>query len=90
VGNPESIRRESFWDHLLDFPHYTRPEQFRDRGVPEVLLSGHHAEIERWRRRKALERTWRRRPDLLERAPLSDEDRRMLEEIQRQDNETDT
>jgi len=85
VGNPDSIRRESFWDTLLDHPHYTRPEEFRGLHVPEVLASGHHAEIERWRRRKALTRTLRRRPDLLERAPLTAEDRRMLEELRRED-----
>jgi tRNA (guanine37-N1)-methyltransferase len=85
VGNPESIRHESFVEGLLDCPHYTRPEEFRGLRVPDVLLSGHHAEIDRWRRREALERTWRRRPDLLARAPLTAEDRRMLEEIRRED-----
>jgi tRNA (guanine37-N1)-methyltransferase len=86
VGNPDSIEHESFWNDLLDYPHYTRPEVFRDRRVPEVLLSGHHAEIERWRRRQALERTWKRRPDLLDLDALSEEDRRMLEEIRREEN----
>jgi len=84
VGNPESVRRESFWDGLLDFPHYTRPETFRGLKVPEILLSGHHLQIERWRRRKALERTLERRPDLLERADLSPEDREMLDRIRRE------
>jgi len=82
LGNPHSVQHESFWDGVLDYPHYTRPDVFRGLRVPEVLLSGHHAQIERWRRRKALERTLRRRPDLLERAPLTDEDRRLLDEIQ--------
>jgi len=66
---------------LLDFPQYTRPAEFRGYKVPEVLLSGNHAEIRRWRRRAALEKTWRKRPDLLAKLPLSGEDRRALEEI---------
>jgi len=66
---------------LLDFPQYTRPAEFRGYQVPEVLLSGNHAEIRRWRRRAALEKTWRKRPDLLGKLPLSGEDRRALEEI---------
>jgi len=66
---------------LLDFPQYTRPAEFRGYKVPEVLLSGNHAEIRRWRRRAALERTWRQRPDLLAVLPLSRDDRRTLEEI---------
>jgi tRNA (guanine37-N1)-methyltransferase len=89
VGNPDSIQHESFWDGILDYPHYTRPEEYRGLRVPEVLLSGHHAQIERWRRRKALERTLRRRPDLLERAPLTVEDRRLLEEIRRENGGAD-
>lgn len=84
VGNPESVRNESFWAGVLDFPHYTRPEEYRGLRVPEVLLSGHHAEIDKWRRRKALERTLDRRPDLLDSAPLSEADRKMLEEIRRE------
>jgi len=65
VGEPESVVRESFEERLLDHPQYTRPADFRGMRVPEVLLSGHHAEIESWRRRMALERTRERRPDLL-------------------------
>ncbi|HVL80146.1 MAG TPA: tRNA (guanosine(37)-N1)-methyltransferase TrmD, partial [Actinomycetota bacterium] len=65
VGEPESIAQESFEDGLLDHPQYTRPARFRDWEVPEVLLSGHHAEIERWRRDEAERRTRERRPDLL-------------------------
>jgi tRNA (guanine37-N1)-methyltransferase len=64
VGDPESVARESFEDGLLDHPHYTRPEEFRGYGVPDVLLSGNHAEIERWRREEAVRRTAERRPDL--------------------------
>ncbi len=68
---------------LLDFPEYTRPADFRGLRVPEVLLSGNHEEIRRWRRRQALEKTWRKRPDLLETCVLSDEERQMLDEIKR-------
>ena len=67
---------------LLDYPHYTRPAEFRGEGVPEVLSSGNHEQIRRWRRRKSLEKTLRNRPDLLAAAPLSKEDRAMLREIQ--------
>jgi tRNA (guanine37-N1)-methyltransferase len=63
---------------LLDFPHYTRPAKFRDWEVPEVLLSGNHEQIRRWRRRAALQKTLRYRPELLERAELSEEDRELL------------
>ena len=66
---------------LLDYPHYTRPADFRGMKVPEVLVSGDHDEIRRWRRRSALEKTFRNRPDLLDQAQLSDEDRELLAEI---------
>lgn len=67
LGNDESLDRESFGPNfLLDHPHYTRPAVFRDKEVPEILLNGHHAKIERWRREKALRRTWERRPDLIQ------------------------
>jgi tRNA (guanine37-N1)-methyltransferase len=65
LGSEESPRDESFAEHLLEYPHYTRPAVFEGHAVPDVLLSGHHAEIERWRREQAAERTRRRRPDLL-------------------------
>jgi tRNA (guanine37-N1)-methyltransferase len=67
LGSEESPKDESFDQHLLEYPHYTRPAVFEGHVVPEVLLSGHHAEIERWRRSQAAERTRRRRPDLLDR-----------------------
>jgi len=67
---------------LLDFPQYTRPAEFQGWRVPEVLLSGNHEEIRRWRRQQALKKTWRRRPDLLTGIPLSDEDRRWLDALQ--------
>jgi tRNA (guanine37-N1)-methyltransferase len=67
VGDDESVANDTFSQGLLDYPQYTRPAEFRGYQVPQVLLSGHHAEIERWRRQQALERTRRHRPDLLER-----------------------
>jgi tRNA (guanine37-N1)-methyltransferase len=67
LGSEESPKDESFDNHLLEYPHYTRPADFEGHAVPEVLRSGHHAEIERWRRAQAAERTRRRRPDLLDR-----------------------
>ncbi len=66
---------------LLDYPHYTRPAEFRGAPVPEVLMSGNHDQIRRWRRRAALEKTLRNRPDLLERAALSEEDKKLLAQI---------
>ncbi|HLK87830.1 MAG TPA: tRNA (guanosine(37)-N1)-methyltransferase TrmD [Candidatus Binataceae bacterium] len=65
LGNPESLAEESFAEGLLEYPHYTRPEEFRGMRVPEVLLSGDHRKIREWRKREALKRTARRRPDLL-------------------------
>jgi tRNA (guanine37-N1)-methyltransferase len=67
---------------LLDCPHYTRPAEFGGWKVPEVLLSGNHEQIREWRRRRALEKTWRRRPDLLALVPLSEEDRRWLASLE--------
>src|SRR5439155_9850830 len=74
-----SHEEDSFAEGLLEYPQYTRPEEFRGMGVPQVLLSGHHGEVARWRRREALRRTLERRPDLLPDAPLSEEDRGSLE-----------
>jgi tRNA (guanine37-N1)-methyltransferase len=74
LGSPESVGEESFAQGLLESPPYTRPPEFRGWSVPEILLSGHHAEVERWRRRQSLLLTARRRPDLLARASLSKED----------------
>jgi tRNA (guanine37-N1)-methyltransferase len=68
---------------LLDYPHYTRPAEFRGIAVPEALMSGNHEEIRKWRRQRALEKTWRNRPDLLEGAALSEEDRKFLIGIRR-------
>jgi tRNA (guanine37-N1)-methyltransferase len=69
VGKTESVEKESFVRDRLDYPHYTRPREYRGLAVPDVLLSGDHARIERWRRARALERTHARRPDLLSRRP---------------------
>ena len=84
LGDEESSYRDSFGDGLLDHPHYTRPAEFRGMKVPEELLSGNHAEIEKWRRREALRATLLKRPELLETADLTDEDRKILEELKRQ------
>jgi len=84
VGNAGSLEEESFEDGLLEYPQYTRPEAFRDARVPPVLLSGDHAAIARWRRKQRLRLTRERRPDLLARAALSDQDRALLREIERE------
>ncbi|HEY8450167.1 MAG TPA: tRNA (guanosine(37)-N1)-methyltransferase TrmD [Bacillota bacterium] len=81
LGDAESARQDSFSDGLLEGPQYTRPRVYRGMSVPEILLSGNHEAIRRWRRQQALLRTLRRRPDLLARAVLSDEDRRWLAEM---------
>ena len=78
VGSPESVAGDSITTGLLQHPLYTRPAEYRGMVAPNVLLSGHHAEIERWRRRKSLERTLAHRPDLLRTAPLTSEDREYL------------
>jgi tRNA (guanine37-N1)-methyltransferase len=70
-------------DGLLDYPHYTRPEEVEGKRVPEVLLGGNHADIRRWRLKQALERTWRRRPDLLDGRRLDSEQRALLDECMR-------
>ncbi|NMC91662.1 MAG: tRNA (guanosine(37)-N1)-methyltransferase TrmD [Smithella sp.] len=81
LGNDASASRESFSQGLLEYPQYTRPAEYSGWSVPEVLLSGNHAQIERWQRIEALRRTWRRRPELLEKIELSEEDRTFLEKI---------
>jgi tRNA (guanine37-N1)-methyltransferase len=81
VGDEQSVARDTFATGLLDFPQYTRPAEFNGWAVPPVLLSGHHAEIERWRRREALRRTLERRPDLLTDAALSPEDKALVKEL---------
>jgi tRNA (guanine37-N1)-methyltransferase len=84
VGDEQSVAEDSFSRGLLDYPHYTRPAEFAGLKVPDVLLSGHHAVVRRWRRKEALARTLDRRPDLIEHAALDDEDRALLEEIRKE------
>ncbi len=88
LGDPDGAIDDSHASGLLEYPHYTRPAEFRGWKVPEVLLSGNHAEIARWRRRQALLRTLQRRPDLLEKAPLSEEDRKFLEQVRKSPDES--
>jgi tRNA (guanine37-N1)-methyltransferase len=83
LGGEDAAERESFTGGLLEPPQYTRPEEFRGKRVPGVLLSGDHARIARWRRSQALWRTWRSRPDLLAQAELTVDDRKLLEAFER-------
>jgi tRNA (guanine37-N1)-methyltransferase len=80
LGDDESALQDSFGDGLLDYPHYTRPEVIDGRQVPEVLLSGDHARIDRWRQKQAIGRSYRRRPDLIEKLQLDDEQQTLLAE----------
>ena len=84
LGDADSAQQDSFVQGLLDCPHYTRPEIFEGEGIPEVLLSGHHAEIEKWRLKQALGRTWQRRPDLLAQRQLTKQEARLLAEYQQE------
>ena len=84
VGDEQSVAEDSFSRGLLDHPHYTRPADVAGRRVPDVLLSGHHADVRRWRLKAALARTRERRPDLLERVTLTDEERTLLDEIKKE------
>ena len=81
LGKEESFEDESFSEGLLEYPQYTRPVEFMGRTVPDVLMSGHHANIDKWRHEKALERTLLKRPDLLETAALTDKDKKYLAEF---------
>jgi len=83
LGDPQGAQNDSFASGLLEYPHYTRPPVFRGHAVPEVLLSGNHGQVTRWRRQEALRRTWERRPDLLDKLELSEADRRFLDELAR-------
>ncbi len=85
LGGADSAGADSFSDGLLEHPHYTRPAEFRGLKVPEVLLSGHHGEIARWRRKESIRRTLLGRPDLLEGALVSDEDQRLLREVRQEE-----
>lgn len=81
LGNSESYVNDSFYNGLLDCPHYTRPAVYEEMGVPEVLLSGHHKNIEKWRKKESLKRTFLRRPDLLENKEFTIEEEKLLKEI---------
>ena len=81
VLDAESIKEESFSNNLLEYPQYTRPEIFLNKKVPEVLLSGHHENIRKWRRKESLKNTYKKRPDLLKETELSKEDKKILQEI---------
>jgi tRNA (guanine37-N1)-methyltransferase len=89
LGSDRSAEEDSFFNSLLEYPQYTRPPDFRGSYVPEVLLSGNHSAISQWRRKEALRRTSLRRPDLLAKANLSEEDRELLEEIRKNDSKSD-
>lgn len=90
VGKRESVKYDSFFDGLLDYPQYTRPREFKEMKVPQVLFSGKHDKIALWRRRKSLEKTWFCRADLLKDRELSAEDKKVLERIKEgKDNESD-
>ena len=84
VGDEQSVAEDSFSRGLLDYPHYTRPAEVAGRRVPDVLLSGHHADVRRWRRKAALARTLERRPELLAGAALDEGERLLLEEIKKE------
>ena len=86
LGDADSAEQDSFMDGLLDCPHYTRPEVFEGRAVPEVLLGGNHEAIRRWRLKQALGRTWERRPDLLAGRTLTAEEAELLDEYRRERN----
>ena len=81
LGNDSSAEQDSHMNGLLDYPHFTRPEQLAGRSVPEVLTSGNHVNIDRWRRKQALGRTWQKRPDLLKKKILNEEQENLLKEF---------
>ena len=82
LGDPMAAVNDSHASGLLEHPHYTRPEEYRGWKVPEILRSGHHARIDRWRRNQSLKRTQERRPDILESFDLTDEDQEFLDQIE--------
>jgi tRNA (guanine37-N1)-methyltransferase len=90
LGDPTGALDDSHAGGLLEYPHYTRPPELRGWSVPEVLLSGDHGKVDRWRREQALRRTWQRRPDLLERAVLTEEERAWLQQLIREQESLDS
>jgi tRNA (guanine37-N1)-methyltransferase len=87
LGNEQSAKSDSFSTGLLEHPHYTRPAEFQGMKVPDILLSGHHLNIEDWRRKESLFRTWVRRPDLLEHYPFTDEEKKWIVEFKENQNQ---
>ena len=87
LGDAQSAEQDSFMQGLLDYPHYTRPEEIDGRTVPQVLLSGNHRDIERWRLQQSLGRSWLRRPDLIEALNLTDEQQQLLESFKQDNND---
>lgn len=85
LGNEASAINDSFATGLLEYPQYTRPRNFRGYTVPDILLSGHHKKIDEWRKKQALQRTYKRRPDLLKKTSLTKEEQKMLDEIIKKD-----
>lgn len=81
LSEDECFKEESHYSSLLEYPQYTRPYEWRGRTVPDVLLTGHHANVDKWRRQQSLKRTFERRPDMLEKADLSEEDREYLSDL---------
>ena len=84
VGDTRSVEEDSFSRGLLDYPHYTRPSEFSGAKVPDVLMSGHHEQVRRWRKKTAIQRTLERRPELLDTAAMDDEERALLAEIRKE------
>jgi tRNA (guanine37-N1)-methyltransferase len=83
LASEESYTGESHWNGLLEYPHYTRPEEWHGRRVPDILLTGHHVNIQKWRHEQALMRTLKKRPDMFEKGGLTDSDRKILRELTR-------
>ncbi|MFW6380941.1 MAG: tRNA (guanosine(37)-N1)-methyltransferase TrmD [Bacillota bacterium] len=86
LGDEDSVRQDSFYNGLLEYPHYTRPREFKGMKVPDILLSGDHGRVDRWRQKQSLKRTWLRRPDLLKNRQLTPEQKQLLAEIKGETN----
>ena len=84
LSDDECFEEESHFNFLLEYPQYTHPSSWNGRDVPEILLSGHHAKVDEWRRQKSLERTYRRRPDMLKRAVLDKKDEVFLSKLEKE------
>ena len=84
LNNKESAETESFENGLLEYPQYTRPAVWHDKPIPDVLISGHHAKIEQWKREQSLINTLKKRPDMLEKAELTEKEKKLAEEVQKE------